>query len=424
MMSKGPLERRERLSRICKHIIADPSSVDGDVVADFKSTALRYANTQYGCPEQVLKQIYCDEGELGDLMRGAVDVVSKLRADQNFRSVATGALYPRSARSFNDIMDDLDEDANDDDNDDADRDDDTFEKIFNGDGDDDGGGGGASASAHHASVAADLLVEAGSFPHRAAALQHLLHKPSGQALLSRMSKAATHKKDHLPMDTLHSIMKAGSISGVCAAIVSKGSTTISEHELVAAVGKVAQERWPELTESQAFSKVYSDQAAEGRVLRQAIAVAKASLAETMLGPGLPVMVVGGSAAQDVNSATDAEAARAELMRIGRKQYPRSSENEVFERAFSDPRNATIVARLYQRPTPTSIYPMPNEWLRGDGSQHAKSDRGSAYNDLMQKAEEYRDAHPELSIAQAFEKVFTAPANRELAKRERRENAVR
>jgi hypothetical protein len=39
------------------------------------------------------------------------------------------------------------------------------------------------AATHHASTIADLLVEAKSFPHRAAALQHLLHKPSGQALL-------------------------------------------------------------------------------------------------------------------------------------------------------------------------------------------------------------------------------------------------
>jgi hypothetical protein len=82
-------------------------------------------------------------------------------------------------------------------------------------------------------------------------------------------------------------------------------------------------------------------------------------------------------AQDVNSVTDAERARAELMRIGRKQWPRMSENEVFERAFTDPRNATIVARLYQRPTPNSIYPMPNEWLQGDDSQHTKADRGTA-----------------------------------------------
>jgi len=125
---------------------------------------------------------------------------------------------------------------------------------------------------------------------------------------------------------------------------------------------------------------------------------------------------------------EAEAARAELMRIGRKQWPRLTENQAYEQAFSDPRNATLVARLYQRPTPTSIYPMPREWLRGEGSQHAKSDRlnseATAYGELMEKAEEYRNANPEPSIAQAFEKVFTAPANRELAKRERIESASR
>ena len=68
--------------------------------------------------------------------------------------------------------------------------------------------------------------------------------------------------------------------------------------------------------------------------------------------------------------------------------------------------------------------MPREWLRGEGSQRAKADSVSAYNHLMEKAEEYRNAHPECSISQAFEKVFTAPANRELAKRERVESAPR
>jgi hypothetical protein len=72
--------------------------------------------------------------------------------------------------------------------------------------------------------------------------------------------------------------------------------------------------------------------------------------------------------------------------------------------------------------------MPREWLGGEGSQHAKSDRSNseatAYGELMVKAEEYREAHPELSISQAFEKVFTAPANRELAKRERIESVPR
>jgi ribosomal protein L20A (L18A) len=259
-------------------------------------------------------------------------------------------------------------------------------------------------------------------PHELAAslVQHLHDRLDRHRSRHGYTKSAKEQ----PMDTLHSIMKDGGIAGTCAAIVAKGTTTITQDEIVEAVSKVAHERYPELSSAQAFAKVYSDQGAEGRVLRSAINVAKASLAETMLGPGLPVTVVGNQAAQDVDNATEAEAARAELMRIGRKQWPRSSKNEIFERAFSDPRNATIVARLYQRPTPTSIYPMPNEWLAGDGSQDTKADRSeaTAYDELMRKAEEYRSAHPELSEAQAFEKVFTAPANRELAKRERIESA--
>jgi hypothetical protein len=68
--------------------------------------------------------------------------------------------------------------------------------------------------------------------------------------------------------------------------------------------------------------------------------------------------------------------------------------------------------------------MPREWLRGEGTQHAKSDHGSAYNDLMTKAEQYRNTHPELSISQAFAKVYSDPANREITKRERIESVPR
>jgi hypothetical protein len=55
---------------------------------------------------------------------------------------------------------------------------------------------------------------------------------------------------------------------------------------------------------------------------------------------------------------------------------------------------------------------------------AKSDRSNseatAYDDLMVKAEEYRNSHPELSISQCFAKIYTDRANVELAKRERAE----
>lgn len=44
----------------------------------------------------------------------------------------------------------------------------------------------------------------------------------------------------------------------------------------------------------------------------------------------------------------------------------------------------------------------------------------AYDQLVTKAEELRALDPSLSEAQAFEKSYSDPANRELAKRERTE----
>jgi hypothetical protein len=46
---------------------------------------------------------------------------------------------------------------------------------------------------------------------------------------------------------------------------------------------------------------------------------------------------------------------------------------------------------------------------------------TAHDQLVQKAEELRKKQPELSPAQAFAKAYQDPANRELAKQERREN---
>jgi hypothetical protein len=43
---------------------------------------------------------------------------------------------------------------------------------------------------------------------------------------------------------------------------------------------------------------------------------------------------------------------------------------------------------------------------------------------MRKAEELRSAHPELSVAQCFERVYVDRANVELAKRERMESVPR
>jgi hypothetical protein len=69
----------------------------------------------------------------------------------------------------------------------------------------------------------------------------------------------------------------------------------------------------------------------------------------------------------------------------------------------------------------------SQWLAGGSTVYAKAaDRGSnsAYDELMHKAVKYREAHPELSVAQSFAKVFSDPANAQLARAERIESASR
>ena len=65
----------------------------------------------------------------------------------------------------------------------------------------------------------------------------------------------------------------------------------------------------------------------------------------------------------------------------------------------------------------------------DGTAHTKFDFGapnadSAYAALLAKAREHQAAHPELTEAQAFARIYTDRANIELAKRERMESAPR
>jgi hypothetical protein len=214
---------------------------------------------------------------------------------------------------------------------------------------DDGGGG---ASDHHASKVADLLVEAGSHPDRSAALSYLLHSPHGAALLHRMSK-----KETTPMkDTIHSIMKSGGIAATCAAIVAKGSTSISEHELVEAASKVAAERYPELSSAQAFAKIYSDGGAEGRVLRQAINVAKLSVFDLA-----PVYVGGVDATHEAIDATEQSEAYAQLEAMASKlraSSPWLSSEQAFAKVFEDPKNGKLAAKAHRRPSPTTSYEFP------------------------------------------------------------------
>jgi hypothetical protein len=243
-----------------------------------------------------------------------------------------------------------------------------FEKIFQakaaGDDADDEPDDQAPVGDHHASKVADLLVESGKYPHRAAALDHLLHSASGQALLSRMNK-----KDE-PMDTIYSIMKS-SIVGACAAIVAKGSTSLTEHEIVEAVSKVAAERYPGLTEAQAFDRVYSDRGEEGQALRKAVAVAKSMPFQVSLEP---LVAAGADAFPSAHRRSGSSPGRGDdaggvdavgvsdayeqLKQIGRQKWPTLSEAQQFVNALGDPVNRVLAEKAHRRPAPTTYYEFP------------------------------------------------------------------
>src|SRR5262245_8911951 len=73
---------------------------------------------------------------------------------------------------------------------------------------------------HHASKVADLLVESGKHPDRQAALDHLLHTASGQALLRRMHKQHedTTAMSTTPEEKLSDLVKRAGITAVAAQI--------------------------------------------------------------------------------------------------------------------------------------------------------------------------------------------------------------
>jgi hypothetical protein len=238
--------------------------------------------------------------------------------DDRETSRFTGATYPRTRRSFLEVLEDLvDDDESDDDDDDVEK-----------------------QADHHASTVADLLVESGRFPDRPAALHHLLNKPSGQAFLARLHKAAETEKES-NMDSFEKMVKDRGIVAVAKAMVDEDrSYGLTETEFVTLATEDAVRKFPgEKTADRAFTRMFTDNGADGLAIRRAHRVVRA------------------------------------------------------------------------------------EQL---GTAHAKAaDRGSnsAYGELMHKAEAYREAHPELSISQAFEKIYTARDNVELAKRERRESAA-
>src|SRR5262249_53319919 len=127
---------------------------------------------------------------------------------------------------------------------------------------------------HHASKVADLLVESGKHPDRQAALDHLLHTASGQALLRRMHKHEdTSTMDH--KQKLSELAKRAGAIAIAKVIVEEDhSFGISESELTELVVECAKRDNPNLTDAQAFARVFTDSSEAGVILRKAFQIAK------------------------------------------------------------------------------------------------------------------------------------------------------
>lgn len=355
-MGKVKLERRDRLHRVCKSIIdGGPRSVDDYIKAQFKTAVLRCAASEYLPTEQAVKNIYQSE----DLVADAFDVIAaattrKQRDDQNFRSVATGAIYPRSSR-FLDVLDDLDEDE---------------ENARERDNDDDGGETDVAKAHEHRG------------PHQlAGALVEHLH----DRLERRREAHGFHKSaKEEPMDTqteLIGIMKdCGGPVALCKAIVDRGRSPCGEFELVAALSKRAVEQF-NMPSDRAFARLYESEES----VRRACQLAKAG--EITADPLMkawpmpmslePMVATGASGfpstrlrsgsspgrgddSGDVDSVGVSDAYE-QLTRLAEQQR-RTGETaaKAFERVYLDPANRHLAEaeRAQSRPRPTTSFPFP------------------------------------------------------------------
>jgi hypothetical protein len=235
------------------------------------------------------------------------------------------------------------------------RDDTAGRSLFNDfmakadDGDDDAGDRGdenTSLANHPIVQIARLLVANGHKADIASALDYLLNTSHGAALLHRVR---THKGDTMSTnETVESILKDCGPVSFCKAIVDRGRAPCTENELVTVLSKDAAERFS-MPGDRAFSKLYEAEI----VVRQACAIAKAMPLVADLEP----LMVGGTAAQDLN---DPSAAIAQLREIGRDRWPTASEAQQFARAMTDPTLVKLAAKAHVRPSAPAggAYPFP------------------------------------------------------------------
>jgi len=162
------------------------------------------------------------------------------------------------------------------------------------------------------------------------------------AIQRRIRKSAsTTSQDTSTMDLTDKLRdlakRAGPIAIAKVIVEDDNAYGISEHELTTLVVECAKRDNPDLSEAQAFARVFTDQSEAGVVLRKAFQVVKAS-----------------ACAADT---ADADAAMRELVAIGKSRWPSLTTAQQFARAFET--NPDLAKRAHRRPSVLSTsFPFP------------------------------------------------------------------
>jgi hypothetical protein len=227
----------ERLHDVAKAIVDDPDSIDAATVAALKSATMELAE-RYSNPEYALKQLYAGDTELSADLRQAFAIVGK----------------------YEDAADDGDDDA-------GDRSDEN------------------TGLANHPAVRlATVLVVSGKFSNIGDALNFVLNTSHGAALLHRTNTL----KGVDPMESIEklkaertqnllAIGKTGGAVAMAKIINADGDAHgIDESTYTQILTDHAQRIYSNDRPDAAFAKLFSDNGADGVLLRKAHAVVRAS----------------------------------------------------------------------------------------------------------------------------------------------------
>jgi len=182
----------------------------------------------------------------------------------------------------------------------------------------------------------------------------LLAKPSRLARLRRDREAfelrSARKDFHMPdrSEVLRSIAKqAGGVTALCKRIAKDGSAgDISEHELTGLIVTAAKAAQPDLSDAQAFSRMFTDMSLAGEAMRKAITIAKS-------GP-LPDDEERDDEDAERDEGRDDDDAMDELHAKAnelRKRLPHLSPEQCFAKVYEDPANRRLAMRERRRNSP-------------------------------------------------------------------------